>query len=74
VWPDGFVLRSPSGPGPVAEFGSASTYPVKVQGIVRPTETREITVEAENYEAARAELEAQVPEGWQLLSLLITGR
>lgn len=35
---------------------------------IRPTETQTIEVEAELFEAARAKIDAAVPEGWQVLS------
>lgn len=43
--------------------------PVQITGIIRPTETREITVDAPDYQEARAKIEAQIPEGWQLLQI-----
>ncbi|WIB72620.1 hypothetical protein [Curtobacterium sp. MCBD17_026] len=39
---------------------------VKVKATIRSTETRELEAEGESYEAARAALDAQVPDGWQL--------
>lgn len=41
---------------------------VKVKATIRSLEIRELEAEAESYEAARAQLAAQVPEGWQLTS------
>ena len=41
---------------------------MKLLGLIRSTETREIEVEATSYAEARAAIEAQVPEGWQVLS------
>lgn len=43
---------------------------MKVKGLIRPIETRELQAEGENYAAAREALEAQVPEGWLLLSVI----
>jgi hypothetical protein len=43
---------------------------VKVKGIMRPIETKELEAEGEDYAAARKALEAQVPEGWQLLQVM----
>lgn len=43
---------------------------VKVKGVIRPIETRELEAEGEDYVAARQALEAQVPEGWLLLSVM----
>ena len=43
---------------------------VKVKGIMRPIETRELEAEGEDYAAAREALEAQVPEGWLLLQVM----
>jgi hypothetical protein len=45
---------------------------MKITATIRPTETRTITVEAEDYETGKTELEAQVPEGWQILQILNT--
>ena len=46
---------------------------VKVKGTIRPMEIREIQAEGEDYAAAREALQAQVPEGWQLLSVMTDG-
>ncbi|ABM10460.1 MULTISPECIES: hypothetical protein [Paenarthrobacter] len=43
---------------------------VKVKGVIRPMETRELEAEGEDYAAAREALLAQVPEGWQVLSVM----
>ncbi|MGK3708645.1 hypothetical protein [Arthrobacter sp. IK3] len=43
---------------------------VKVSGVIRPVEKREIAAEAENYEEARQALMDQIPEGWELLQIL----
>lgn len=40
---------------------------MKVTGIIRPTETRELEAEGESFLAAREALQQQVPEGWQLI-------
>ena len=39
---------------------------VKVIGTLRSTETKTIEIEAASYEEGRAQLDAQIPEGWQL--------
>jgi hypothetical protein len=39
-----------------------------------PSQTREIKAEAANYEAGRDDLEAQIPEGWQMLSIGVPDR
>lgn len=39
-----------------------------------PSQAREIEVEASTYEAGRDELDAQVPEGWQMLSIGVPDR
>ncbi|WP_168223205.1 hypothetical protein [Pseudarthrobacter sp. NIBRBAC000502770] len=39
---------------------------MKVIGVLRSTEIGTIEVEAASYEEGRAQLDAQVPEGWQL--------
>jgi hypothetical protein len=45
---------------------------LKLTATIRPTETKTITVEADDYETAKAQLEAQIPEGWQTLQILNT--
>jgi len=42
---------------------------VKVIGVIRSTQTQTIEIEAASYEEGRAQLDAQVPEGWQLQSV-----
>jgi hypothetical protein len=42
---------------------------VKVIGIIRPIETRELEVEADTYQDAFELIQSQVPEGWQLLQV-----
>lgn len=44
---------------------------VKVVGVIRPVETKEIRVEGDSYMEAKATLEGQVPDGWELLSVLV---
>ncbi|MGB3414039.1 MAG: hypothetical protein WBA28_04925 [Microbacteriaceae bacterium] len=41
---------------------------MRIIGTIRPTETKEIEVEAETYTEAYELLKAQIPEGYQLLS------
>lgn len=50
--------------------GVESKTVVKLSGTIRPTQTEKISAEGESYEEAKAALEAQVPEGWQLLQVL----
>lgn len=45
---------------------------MKLTATIRPTETRIITAEAGDYAAAKAQIEAQVPEGWLILQILNT--
>lgn len=45
---------------------------MNLTAIIRPPETRTIRAEAGDYETARAQIEAQVPEGWQILRILTT--
>lgn len=45
---------------------------LKLTATIRPTETRTIAVEAEDYASAKAHIEAQVPEGWIILQILNT--
>lgn len=40
---------------------------MKLVGVIRTKETRTIEVEAASYQEGLAELEAKVPEGYQLL-------
>ncbi|MBL0706130.1 hypothetical protein [Sinomonas cellulolyticus] len=42
---------------------------MQITGIIRPSETREITVEAEDYQDGRPKLEEQIPDGWQLIQI-----
>lgn len=42
---------------------------MQITGIIRPSDTREITVEAADYQDGRTKLEAQIPEGWQLIQI-----
>lgn len=39
------------------------------RGTIRPTETREIAVEVPDGADATEALKAEVPEGWQLISM-----
>lgn len=39
----------------------------KLVGIIRSAERRTLEAEAAEYEDVRAELEAQVPEGWEVI-------
>jgi hypothetical protein len=43
---------------------------MKLTAILRPTEPRQ--TEAGDYETAKSQIEAQVPEGWQILQILTT--
>lgn len=40
---------------------------VRVAGIIRPTQTQEITAEAATYAEARELILGNVPDGWQLV-------
>ena len=42
---------------------------VKVIGVIRSKETQTIEIEAGSYEEGRAQLAAQVPEGWELQTI-----
>lgn len=44
---------------------------VKLRGTIRPVETQEVSAEGDSYEEARQALQAQVPEGWELLQVLV---
>lgn len=43
---------------------------MKVVGKIQPYEVQEIRAEGDDYEAAKEALEAQVPEGWRLISVM----
>ena len=38
-------------------------------GLIRPVETRALSVEGESLEALRSAVEAQLPEGWEITSI-----
>jgi hypothetical protein len=42
---------------------------MKVVGLIQSSETRELTAEADDAESARALIEEQVPEGFELLQV-----
>lgn len=42
---------------------------VKVIAVIRPVASETIEAEADSYEAAKAKIEAMVPEGYELLSV-----
>lgn len=44
---------------------------VKVVGIIKPVEKKEIRAEGADYEEAHEALRAMVPEGWALQSILV---
>lgn len=44
---------------------------VKLRGTIRTVETKQLSAEADSYDEARAALDAQVPEGWELLQVLV---
>lgn len=41
---------------------------MKLIASIGPTEVRELEAEGDDYDSARAAVEAQVPEGWRILS------
>ncbi|WP_197062010.1 hypothetical protein [Sinomonas humi] len=43
---------------------------VRVSGTIRPLQTEQIEAQGETCDDVEAALEAQVPEGWQLLRIL----
>jgi hypothetical protein len=45
---------------------------MNLTAIIRRTETRTLQAEGGDYETAKAQIEAQVPEGWQILQVLTT--
>lgn len=42
---------------------------MKIYAVIRPTETKTLRGEGESYEAAKADVAAQVPEGWELIDV-----
>lgn len=44
---------------------------MRIIGTIRSTETTTIEVDADDYETGKAELERQVPEGQQLISIRV---
>jgi hypothetical protein len=44
---------------------------VKVVGVIKPVEKKEIRAEGADYEEAHEALRALVPEGWALQSILV---
>ncbi|QOT19327.1 hypothetical protein [Paenarthrobacter sp. YJN-5] len=44
---------------------------IKVVGVVRPLETKEIHSKGESYEEAHEALRAAIPEGWSLQSIRV---
>jgi hypothetical protein len=44
---------------------------VKVVGVIKPVEKKEVRAEADTYEEAYEALKAKVPEGWSLQSILV---
>lgn len=44
---------------------------VKIVGVIKPVETKEVSAEGDSYEEAREALRAAVPEGWSLQSLRV---
>lgn len=41
---------------------------MRIVGTIRPVETKAIEVNASSYEEGQRLIQAEVPEGWQLLS------
>ena len=42
---------------------------MRIIGTIRSTTTEQIIVDADDYQQARAQLEAQIPEGHELISI-----
>jgi len=42
---------------------------MRLVGVIRPDETKEISAEGDTYDEAKAALEAALPAGWQLLAI-----
>jgi hypothetical protein len=42
---------------------------MQFSALVRSTETKTVTVEADTYAAGKAKLEAELPEGWQIQAI-----
>lgn len=43
----------------------------KVKGVIRPAQRQELTAEGESYAEAREALLAQIPEGWEVISVMV---
>jgi hypothetical protein len=63
--------RSPPGVGVAHEVQAYDGRMVKVVGVIKPLEKREISAEGESYEQAREALQEMVPEGWSLQSIMV---
>ena len=60
-------------PGSRPTGGAKRTYDgsvIKLVGTIQPVETKSIRADGETYEDAREALDAQVPEGWRLISII----
>ncbi|MBG0739003.1 hypothetical protein IV500_06140 [Paeniglutamicibacter antarcticus] len=44
---------------------------IKVAGVIRPVEKKDIRAEGNNYEDAREALQAKIPEGWAPQQILV---
>ncbi|WP_199921763.1 hypothetical protein [Psychromicrobium lacuslunae] len=42
---------------------------MRIEALIRPTETRALEAEADDYETALSAVEAQVPDGWQMIQI-----
>jgi hypothetical protein len=42
---------------------------MQFSALVRSTETKTVTVEADTYAEGKAKLEAELPEGWQIQAI-----
>lgn len=67
----GCEYDSPRGPSPAASAERRTLRSMKVRGVLRSTETREIEAEAASYAEAQAALAQAVPEGWALIAIKV---
>jgi hypothetical protein len=61
-----------SGPARVTGQQEKTEAAMKLTATIRPKETKTIEAEGEDYETVKAQLLAQVPEGWEVLQILNT--
>ncbi|HEX9086514.1 MAG TPA: hypothetical protein VF867_03210 [Arthrobacter sp.] len=61
------LTRVADDPGVIRTYDESM---VKLVGVIQPVEKKSIRAEGDDYEDAREALDAQVPEGWRLISIV----